>query len=124
MVGAPSHTASSAQGQVRQRISAQRNCIQTGPTAPHPEYGDCLLIVKFTQRRPPAPRATAFVILPMARLAAPAISHDLLDLRTMRKSHVPQHPVVIIRHRRDRLIDLALVTPLCPPACDGAPDHG
>ena len=107
-------------------ISGQRNHIplRLAPPSPHPEYGDCPLIVKFTRRRPLVPRGTASVILPTARSVIPAISHDLLDLRSMGKSHIPQRPIVIFRHRRDNLFDLALATPLCPPACDGAPGHG
>ena len=32
------------------------NSTQIGPAVPHPRYGDCLLIVKFTRSRPLAPR--------------------------------------------------------------------
>ena len=97
---------------------------QIGPAVPHPRYGDCLLIVKFTRRRPLAPRGTAPVILPMARSVIPTISHDLLDLGSMENSHIPQCPVIVLRQGGDGLLDLALAMPLCPPACDGAPDHG
>ena len=64
------------------------------------------------------------MISPMARSAIPAISHDLLDLGPMGNSHIPQCPVVVFRQGGDGLLDLALATPLCPSACDGAPDHG
>ena len=99
--------------------------IQIGPAVPYPpEYGHCLLIVKFTRRRPLAPHGTASVILPMARSVIPAISHDLLDLRSMGNSHIPQRPLVVLRQGDDGLLDLALATPLRPSACGGAPDHG
>ena len=70
------------------------------------------------------PHGAAWSILPMARSDIPAVSHDPLDVRSMRKSHIPQHPVVIFRQLGDGLPDLALPTPLGPPACDDAPDHG
>ena len=105
--------------------STQSYSIQIGPAVPYPpEYGHCLLIVKFTRRRPLAPHGTASVILPMARSVIPAISHDLLDLRSMGNSHIPQRPVVVLRQGGDGLLDLALATPLRPSACGGAPDHG
>ena len=104
--------------------STQSYSTQIGPAVPHPGYGDCLLIVKFTRRRPLAPHGTASVILPMARSVIPTISHDLLDLRSMGNSHIPQCPVIVLRQGGDGLLDLALATPLCPPACGGAPDHG
>ena len=74
--------------------STQSCPLRIGPR-PDPGYGDCLLIVKFARRRPLAPHGTASAILPMARSTIPAVSHDLLDLRSMGNSHIPQRPVVV-----------------------------
>ena len=110
MVGEPSHPPSSAQGQVRRRdfcaacsaISGQRNHTPTqiGPVVPYPRWG---LIVDCEVRAEAAPCAAwdRPVILPMARSIIPAISHDLLDLRSMGNSHIPQRPVVVFRQRDD-----------------------
>src|SRR5262245_6166105 len=62
--------------------------------------------------------------LPLAGSGVPVISHNLFDLGSIGNPHIPQRPVVVFRQGSYRLFDRSLATPLCRPACDGAPDHG
>ena len=128
-VGEPSHTAVSAQGQARQRSFARHarrfpvNAIMSTQDWPPRHMG---IVIDCEVHAEAAPRAA----WDRPRdLADGKISNPGRFSRSARsaidgKSHIPQHPVVIFRQRGDSLFDLALATPIRPPACDGAPDHG
>jgi hypothetical protein len=60
----------------------------------------------------------------MARSGVSTLSNALLDMASIENSHIPQCSVIEFRQGGDGLLDLAIVTPLCPAACDGAPDDG
>ena len=91
-------------------IVGQRNHIPCGigPTAPRPAYVVGLPLVKLARMRPVRNKGSAPTIPTLLGLAVATISYDLLDLRSMGNTHVPQRPVIEFPQGGDSLFDLAL----------------
>jgi hypothetical protein len=79
-----------------------------------------LLIVKLARTRPVRGKGPVPTIPTLPGLAISTVSYDLLDLRSVGNTHVPQRPVIEFRQGCDSLFDLTLklVVPNAVPSGD------